>query len=178
MVAKLLRTEDDVVLAILRMALGLVFFAHGVQRLGWPDAYNSTSAFNVVPETAGISVPVFLSLTAELIGGLGLILGLFGRIAAFGLATNILAAIMLVHGRHGFFMNWLGNQGGEGIEYHLLALAIALSVLLNGSGAFSFDQALLRRFAPKITLPFSATTGTGRWRDGLLCGSGTSCRPY
>jgi putative oxidoreductase len=156
MVAKLLRTEDDAVLAILRMALGLVFFAHGVQDLGWLDVYSSNSALEVVPETVGISASFFFSGTAELIGGLGLILGLFSRIAAFGLATNILAAIMLVHGRHGFFMNWLNNQGGEGIEYHLLALAITLSVLLNGSGAFSFDQALLRRFAPKIALPFSA----------------------
>ena len=160
MVAKLLRTEDDAVLAILRMALGLVFFAHGVQDLGWFDVYSSNSALEVVPETVGISASLFLSATAELIGGLGLILGLFSRIAAFGLATNILAAIMLVHGRHGFFINWLGNQSGEGIEYHLLAPAITLSVLLNGSGAFSFDQALLRHFAPKIALPFSARAAT------------------
>ena len=161
MVAKLLRTEDDAVLAILRMALGLVFFAHGVQDLGWLDVYSSNGgALEVVSETAGISASLFLSATAALIGGLGLILGLFGRIAAFGLATNILAAIMLVHGRHGFFMNWLGNQSGEGIEYHLLALAITLSVLLNGSGAFSFDQALLRHFAPKTALPFSARAAT------------------
>ena len=167
MVAKLLRTEDDPVLAILRMALGLVFLAHAVQKLGWLNVYSSNSALELVPETVGISASLFLSVTAELIGGLGLILGLFGRIAAFVLATNILADIMLVHGRHGFFMNWLGNQGGEGIEYHLLALAITLSVLLNGSGAFSFDQALLRRFAPNVALPFSATKANGRWRDGL-----------
>jgi len=160
MVAKLLRTEDDAVLAILRIALGLVFFAHGVQKLGWLDVYGSNRAIEIVPETAGISVLAFLSLAVELLGGLGLILGLFGRIAAFSLAANIFADIMLVHGRNGFFMNWLGNQGGEGVEYHLLALAITLSVLLNGSGAFSFDQALRRRFAAEITLPFSVTAAT------------------
>ena len=110
MVAKLLKTEDDPVLAILRMALGLVFLAHGVQKLGWLNVYSSNSALELVPKTAGISASLFLSVTAELIGGLGLILGLFGRIAAFVLATNILADIMVVHGRHGFFMNWLDNQ--------------------------------------------------------------------
>jgi putative oxidoreductase len=73
---------------------------------------------------------------------LGLIVGLFGRIAAFGIMCNMLVAIALVHGRNGFFMNWAGNQKGEGFEYHLLAIAMLLAILVKGSGALSLDHFL------------------------------------
>ena len=91
----------------------------------------------------GIPAPVaFLIICIEFFGGLGLIVGLLTRIAALGIAGDMIGAIFLVHLENGFFMNWMGTQKGEGIEYHLLALAIAAALLLRGAGAFSLDGAL------------------------------------
>jgi putative oxidoreductase len=87
----------------------------------------------------------FLAICAEFLGGIGLIVGALSRIAAFGISINMLVAIALVHSKMGFFMNWTGQQKGEGFEYHLLAIAIAIVLMARGSGAFSIDQALSSR---------------------------------
>jgi putative oxidoreductase len=71
-----------------------------------------------------------------------LIVGFLGRIAAFAIMCNMIVAVMMVHRHNGFFMNWFGNQKGEGFEYHLLAIAIALAIIIKGSGAFSVDRFL------------------------------------
>jgi putative oxidoreductase len=52
--------------------------------------------------------------------------------------------MFMVHLQNGFFMNWFGNQKGEGYDYHLLAIAIAAALLLRGAGAFSVDRALTK----------------------------------
>ena len=84
----------------------------------------------------------FLAIAAEFFGGLGLVVGFLGRIAAFGIVSNMVVAILMVHLPYGFFMNWAGNQKGEGFEYHLLAIALGLAILVKGSGAFSIDRLL------------------------------------
>ncbi|MFZ0793998.1 MAG: DoxX family membrane protein, partial [Candidatus Korobacteraceae bacterium] len=84
----------------------------------------------------------FLAICAEFFGGLGLIVGLLSRIAAFGIIVNMLVAIATVHVHNGFFMNWYGKQKGEGFEYHLLAIALGLVILIKGAGAASIDRAL------------------------------------
>ena len=86
----------------------------------------------------------FLAIAAEFFGGLGLILGFLTRIASFGVLYNMAVAIGMVHARNGFFMNWTGREKGEGFEYHLLAIAIALAILIGGAGAFSVDRLLSR----------------------------------
>ena len=73
---------------------------------------------------------------------IGLILGLLTRIAAFGITVNMLVAIFTVHLANGFFMNWAGKQKGEGIEYHLLVLAMTVALMIRGAGAFSLDRAI------------------------------------
>jgi putative oxidoreductase len=91
----------------------------------------------------GIPAPLaFLAIAAEFFGGLGLILGFLGRIAAFGIMCNMLVAVVMVHGANGLFMNWAGTQKGEGFEYHLLAIAMALVIIIKGSGALSVDRFL------------------------------------
>jgi len=65
------------------------------------------------------------------------------RIAAFGIACVMLVAIATVHWPNGFFMNWYGNQKGEGFEYHLLALGVAIAVIVVGGGVWSLDLALV-----------------------------------
>jgi putative oxidoreductase len=73
-----------------------------------------------------------------------LIVGFLGRVAAFGIACNMGVAIALFHRHFGLFANWSGNQKGEGIEYHILVIAIALVIMIRGSGALSIDRSLSR----------------------------------
>jgi len=73
---------------------------------------------------------------------LGLILGFLTRIAAFGIAVNMVVAVAMVHSNFGFFMNWTGTQKGEGFEYHLLALALTAFLMIRGAGAFSLDHVI------------------------------------
>ncbi len=87
------------------------------------------------------TVFALLAIAAEFLGSLGLAIGLLTRIAAFGIACVMLVAIITVHWPHGFFMNWYGNQKGEGFEYHLLALGIAIVLMIVGGGAWSLDRA-------------------------------------
>jgi len=142
MIRRVLSTDDSTATAILRLALGLVFFAHGAQKmLGWFGGFGFFGTMGFFTGTMHIPAPLaFLAIAAEFFGGLGLILGLLTRIAAFGIAVNMLVAIATVHSAFGFFMNWNGNQKGEGFEYHLLVLAMTVFLMIRGAGAFSVDR--------------------------------------
>ncbi len=147
MFRKLLATPNDWTLTVLRVALGLVFFAHGAQKvLGWFGGYGFSATMGFFTNMMHIPAPfAFLAICAEFLGGIGLILGALSRIAAFGITCNMLVAILMVHSHVGFFMNWTGQQKGEGFEYHLLVLAITVTLMVRGSGAFSVDRALAGR---------------------------------
>ena len=135
---------------ILRLVLGMVFFAHGAQKmLGWFGGNGFSGTMGFFTQQMHIPAPfAFLAIAAEFFGGIGLIIGLLSRIAAFGIACNMLVAVFMVHLPNGFFMNWTGAQKGQGIEYHLLALAMTVVIMMLGSGALSVDRALL---APRRT---------------------------
>jgi putative oxidoreductase len=92
----------------------------------------------------GIPVSLaFLVILVESFGALGMILGCLSRIAALGVAVEMIVAAFLVHHLTGmYFMNWGGTQEGEGIEFHLLLIAMSLAVMFAGGGAFSVDRAL------------------------------------
>ena len=151
MFARLFKTEDDAILAILRFVLGIVFFAHGAQKvLGWFGGYGFSGTMGFFTQQMHIpALFAFLAIAAEFLGGLGLILGLLSRVASFGIAVDMIVAVALVHLQNGLFMNWYGNQKGEGFEFHLLALAIGLALIVKGGGAFSLDRVLYRRLAPE-----------------------------
>jgi putative oxidoreductase len=140
---RLLSTSNDVTLTLLRLVLGVVFFAHGAQKmLGWFGGYGFHGTMGFL-ESVGIPAPgAFLVICTEFFGGLGLIVGLLTRVAAFGIGFEMIVAVFMVHLPNGFFMNWAGNQKGEGFEYHLLAIAMAATLLLRGAGKFSADGAL------------------------------------
>ena len=89
-----------------------------------------------------------LIMAAELGGSLMLIFGLLTRLAAFGIGCVMLGAILLVHGKFGFFMNWASMQKGEGFEYHLLALGLVIALLIKGGGALSADRAIAQSTRP------------------------------
>jgi putative oxidoreductase len=144
MIRKLIATDNDAAVSVLRLVLGIVFFAHGAQKmLGWFGGYGFTGTMSFF--TGMMHIPVvfaFLAIAAEFFGGLGLIFGLFTRVAAFGIFCNMLVAVAMVHHQFGFFMNWTGAQKGEGYEYHLVLLATLVVLMIRGGGAASVDRLL------------------------------------
>lgn len=146
MFKRLLQTQNDPVLALLRLTLGLVFFAHGAQKaLGWFGGYGfagTVGAFTHMGMPAPLALFVILT---EFVGSLALIFGIFARVAGAAIVALMLGAIATVHAQYGFYMNWAGQQKGEGFEYHLLAIAFAAAILIRGAGSVSLDGALARK---------------------------------
>jgi putative oxidoreductase len=139
----LLQTDSGVAGLILRLTLAVVVFPHGAQKaLGWFGGHGFKGTMQYFTGSGIPAVFALLAITAEFLGPLGLVVGLLTRVAAFGIACVMLVAIVTVHWRHGFFINWDGKQKGEGIEYHLLALGIAITLIIVGAGAWSLDGAL------------------------------------
>jgi putative oxidoreductase len=140
----LFKTDNDVSTLVLRLVLGAVFFPHGAQMvLGWFGGYGLSSTMGFFTGTLHIPAPfAFLAIAAQFAGAIGLILGLFTRLAALGIAANMLVAVAMVHAQYGWFMNWFGNQKGEGFEYHLLAIGIALVLVVRGGGKWAADTAI------------------------------------
>jgi len=142
MLKKLFHTDDDTATMILRVLLGVVFFPHGMQKLlGWFGGYGFDGTMGFFTGTLGIPVAfAFLAIIAEGLGSLGLITGFLTRLSAFGIGVNMAVAVLMVHLKNGFFMNWSGKQAGEGYEYHLLAIAIAIALIIKGGGKWSVDR--------------------------------------
>ena len=143
----LLRTTDSVGPLIARLALGIVIFPHGAQKvLGWFGGHGFSGSMGFFTNQMHIpALFAFLAIMAEFAGSLGLIFGVLSRLAAFGIAVNMVVAIAMVHHANGFFMNWFGNQKGEGFEYHLLAIGLALIVIIQGAGKASVDRIISGR---------------------------------
>ena len=144
MFRKLVATDNDIATAILRLALGVIFFAHGAQKmLGWFGGYGFNGTMGFFTGVLHIPAPfAFLAIAAEFFGSLGLIFGLLTRVASFGIFCNMVVAVAMVHHQIGFFMNWTGTQKGEGYEFHLLVLAAAALLMIRGAGAASIDRIL------------------------------------
>lgn len=142
MIKKIMATDNEISSLIARVFLGLVIFPHGAQKaLGWFGGYGFSGTMGFFTEQMGIpAVFAFLAITAEFAGSLGLIVGLFSRVAAFGIASVMVVAVATSHLGNGFFMNWYGSQKGEGFEYHLLAIGLALIVMIKGGGKLSLDR--------------------------------------
>ena len=147
MIKRIIATNDSYAALVARLTLGLVMFPHGAQKaLGWFGGHGFSGTMGFFTEQMGIpAVFALLAIAAEFAGALGLIAGLLSRIAALGIASVMVVAIGTVHLSNGFFMNWAGNQKGEGFEYHLLALGLSIVVMIMGSGAHSVDRALEKR---------------------------------
>jgi putative oxidoreductase len=139
----LLQTDGGVVGLILRLTLAVVFFPHGAQKVfGWFGGHGFKNTLQVFTSSGIPTGFALLAIAAEFLGSLGLAVGFLTRVAAFGIACVMLMAIATVHWPHGFFMNWSDTQQGEGFEYHLLALGLAIAVMILGGGAWSMDGAL------------------------------------
>src|SRR5687768_5972088 len=137
----------DITLFLVRIFIGGVVGAHGAQKLlGAFEGYGFQGTVGFFTETIGLPyIFAVLIILAESIGMIALITGIFSRLLSGSVILIMLGAIFTTHAQFGFFMNWSGSQGGEGIEYHLLIIALSAVILLNGAGAYSLDH-LIRRW--------------------------------
>jgi putative oxidoreductase len=137
----LFQTNASFLYWVPRVILGCVMFPHGAQKLfGWFGGFGFTNTMTYFTETAGLPwIIAFLIIMVESLGSLGLILGFFTRLSAFGLICIMVGAIITVHIPNGLFMNWFGKQAGEGFEYHLLVIGISIPLLISGGGKYSVD---------------------------------------
>ena len=145
MLVQILATDPDWISTVARMILGIIFVAHGSQKVfGWFGGPGLKKTLSTLTESVGLPrIVAVAAVGAEFLGGLALILGLLARISALGIAVSMLAAILMVHGKYGLFMNWFGDRKGHGIEYHLLAIALAIVIIANGAGAFSHRRSAI-----------------------------------
>jgi putative oxidoreductase len=130
-------------LFIVRVVLGIIFFAHGAQKVfGWFGGPGLSGVINYFRQSLGISAPLtVLAALTECFGGLAMIVGFFVRPAAVGLIVVMLVAIAKVHWQNGFFLNWSLEPGQRhGFEMNLALIGMALAVLVGGAGIFSIDR--------------------------------------
>src|ERR1700692_2532570 len=130
MISNLFSTDPDWTLTAIRVILGVVFFAHGAQKmLGWFGGTGLKNTVRIFQEDLHIPAPLAVwAVAAEFLGGLGLIVGFLSRVDALAIAL-VMCVALAVHGRFGFFMNWYGEKKGHGVEYHILVLALATLVM-------------------------------------------------
>src|SRR5215211_9453300 len=126
---------------ILRLLLGLVLLGHGAQKLlGWFSGYGFDGTMGFFTGTIGLPWIIgFLVIVIEFFGSLSLLLGFATRLWSFSMVILFIGIIYTSHIQYGFFMNWFGNQKGEGYEFFLLAIAISTSLVFTGGGKFSLD---------------------------------------
>jgi putative oxidoreductase len=142
----LITTNDSYIGTTLRIGLAIVILPHGLQKsLGMFGGAGFQESMRFL--TTQVHIPgamAFLLIVGESLGALSLLAGFLTRLCAASIGLIMLAAIQYVHREHGFFMNWSGQQQGEGYEYHLLALTIATALIIGGGGAWSVDRGIER----------------------------------
>jgi putative oxidoreductase len=147
MLQRLIRTDDSLSLFFVRVAMAVVIWPHGAQKvLGWFHGSGVEQTFAFFDRLWGI--PPFMTalvMLAEFVAPVLLLFGVLGRVGAFGIGAVMLGAIYFETGRFGFFMNWYGQPRGEGYEFHILVIGMALAVIAGGSGRWSVDRMLTRR---------------------------------
>jgi putative oxidoreductase len=143
---KLFNTPDSWTPLVLRIILGLVVFPHGAQKLlGWFGGYGFSGSMNYFTETVGLPWIIgFLVIILEFFGAIALIIGIATRIISVLYIAIAIGIIFTSSIQHGFFMNWFGNQRGEGYEYFLLWIGLAVALAMNGGGRHSIDKLLVK----------------------------------
>jgi putative oxidoreductase len=146
------QTNEEWSYLILRVMLGIVIFPHGAQKLlGWFGGHGFDGTMEFFTGKLGVPMVIaFMIIIGESLGSLGLIAGFMTRLCAVGVLCIMSGAIVMAHWSNGFFMNWFGNQEGEGFEYHLLAIGICLPLILYGGGKLSVDGFISGRFFKKL----------------------------
>ncbi len=139
---KIFNTNNDLTGFITRITLGLILFPHGAQKmLGLFGGYGFNGTMNFF--TGSLHMPWiigFFVIIIEFVGALSFIAGFASRIWSALTIILFIGIIFISHIHNGFFMNWFGNQKGEGYEYHLLIIGLSVATLVNGSGKYSVDK--------------------------------------
>jgi putative oxidoreductase len=139
-------TRDDAGGLVLRLGLALAMFPHGAQKaLGWWGGFGFEATVGYFTQSGFPLILTLAIIAAEFLGPLALAAGFFTRWSAFGIGAVMAGAALIAHLQHGFFMNWMGNQKGEGIEYFILAVALAIGLMIQGGGKWSADRLIARR---------------------------------
>ncbi|MBI1768901.1 MAG: DoxX family protein [Bacteroidetes bacterium] len=140
-------TNNDWAGLVSRLTIGLILFPHGAQKmLGWFGGPGFVSEMKFLTTSVNLYwIIAFLVIVIEFVGALSLIAGFASRLWAAMTIGLMLGIIVTVHFENGFFMNWFGNQKGEGYEYHLLVIGLSIATLLNGSGKFSLDGIIVKK---------------------------------
>jgi putative oxidoreductase len=132
---------------VLRLTLALAMFPHGAQKaLGWFGGFGFKNTVGFFVQNGTPAPLAMLIIAAEFLGPIALVFGFFTRWSAFGIGLVMAGAVGLVHVHNGFFMNWMGNQKGEGYEYFIPVIAIALVLLAKGGGRWAADNLIAGRF--------------------------------
>ncbi len=144
---QLFGTDDSWTGLVLRLTLGLVMFPHGAQKLlGWYGGFGFDGTMGFFTQQMGMPwLIAFLVIIGESFGSVALLTGFLTRFTAASFSVIMLGAITMVHLPYGFFMNWSGKQQGEGYEYHLLVIGIAIALLITGAGRWSADRMIAKR---------------------------------
>lgn len=126
---------------LLRLALGIVFFVHGSQKLlGWFGGYGWSGTMGYLTQTVHLVSPIAgMVILFEFFAGIALILGFLTRPAALGIVLIMLGAAFTVHLPNGFFL----DKGG--VEYVFVLFLVALFLLINGAGTVSLDRLIRTR---------------------------------
>lgn len=146
MIQRFLKTNDDWTYTFLRISLGILFLPHGLQMaFGWFGGGGWQASMNYLQ--GSMELPAMIAygvVLTQLLGSLFLFAGLFTRGMAFLILVIMGGAVYTSHIDHGFFMNWNGQQDGEGFEYHIAVFAITIPVIIYGGGKWAFDQQLAK----------------------------------
>ena len=144
---KIFQTNESNATTIIRIVLGVILFPHGAQKmLGWFGGYGFDGTMGFLTGTAGLPwIMAFLVIAIEFFGAIALIVGFATRIVAVGIISLFAGIVFTSHLQNGFFMNWAGNQQGEGYEYHLLIIGMAIALLVSGGGKWSIDYVLQKK---------------------------------
>lgn len=139
-------TDRDITGVVLRLALAATLFPHGAQKaLGWWGGFGFEQTVGFFTQGGMPWLLAVAVIAAEFLGPIALAAGFFTRWSAFGIGTVMTGAALMAHVQHGFFMNWMGTQKGEGIEYFIPVVAIAVALMIKGGGSWAADRVLARR---------------------------------
>ncbi len=147
MIEKIFYTDNSLTPPVLRLFLAVVVFPHGAQKLlGWFGGYGFSGTMGFFTDTVGLPwIIAFLVILLESFGAIALLLGIATRFIALSYVILAVGIVFTSHVQHGFFMNWFGNQQGEGYEFFLLWIGMATSLLLSGGGNYSLDRLIATR---------------------------------
>ena len=141
---RIIQTDNSAASLFLRVFLAIVVFPHGAQKLfGWFGGFGFAGTMDFFTNTMGLPwLIAFLVIIIESIGAIGLLIGFATRIFSLSFFMLAIGIIFSSHIQHGFFMNWFGNQAGEGYEFFLLWVGMAIALIITGGGMGSVDQLL------------------------------------